>query len=75
MWRVIIQCSAESWSANAVAFKEIAARYPGESIASKKMKGDERRIMEYRIESVSDAEDFVDECLKLEGFAATFEAL
>jgi hypothetical protein len=75
MWRVIIQCSAESWANHAAAFKAIAARYPGEAIASKKMKGDERRIMEYRVEGVSDAEEFVEECGALEGFVATFEAL
>jgi hypothetical protein len=75
MWRVIIQCSAASWSANATAFKAIAAKYPGEAIASKKMKGDERRIMEYQLEDVSDAEDFVADCLALDGFMAEFEAL
>jgi hypothetical protein len=75
MWRVIIQCSAESWANHAKAFKAMAVKYPGEAIASKKMKGDERRIMEYRLENVSDAEDFVAECMTLEGFLATFEAL
>lgn len=75
MWRVIIQCSAESWRNHAKAFNAIAANYPGTPIASKKMKDDERRLMEYQIETVSDAEDFVDACLTLEGFTATFEAL
>jgi len=31
--------------------------------------------MEYRLEKVSDEEDFVAECMTLEGFLATFEAL
>jgi hypothetical protein len=75
MWRVIIQCSAESWATHAKEFKAIAAQFPGETIASKKMKGDDRRIMEYRMENVSDAEDFVEACLGLEGFQALFEAL
>jgi hypothetical protein len=75
MWRVIIQCSAESWATHAKAFKAMALKYPGEAIASKKMKGDERRIMEYRLENVGDAEDFVAECMTLEGFLAAFEAL
>jgi hypothetical protein len=75
MWRVIIQCSAESWANHAKEFKAIAAQFPAETIASKKMKGDERRIMEYRLENVSDAEDFVAACLGLEGFQALFEAL
>jgi hypothetical protein len=39
------------------------------------MKGDERRAMEYRLENVGDAEDFVAECMTLEGFLAMFEAL
>ena len=29
------------------------------------MKGDERRAMEYRLENVGDAEDFVAECMTL----------
>ncbi len=75
MWRVIIQCSAASWSTHAAAFKAIAANYPAEPLASKKMKDDERRIMEYQLENVNDVEDFIADCLTLEGFTATFEAL
>lgn len=75
MWRVIIQCSAESWSKHATAFKAIAAKYSNTPLASKKMKDDERRIMEYQIESVSDAEEFMEECMALDGFTASFEAL
>ena len=75
MWRVIIQCSAESWRNHATAFNAIAAKYPGTPISSKKMKDDERRIMEYQIENVSDAEDFVNDCMTLDGFIATFESL
>lgn len=75
MWRVIVQCSAESWRNYSTAFKAIAEKYASIPIASKKMKDDERRIMEYQIEDVSDAEEFVEECLALEGFTATFEAL
>lgn len=75
MWRVIIQCSAEGWRKYATAFNAIAAKYPGTPISSKKMKDDERRIMEYQLENVNDAEDFVAECLTLENFKATFESL
>jgi hypothetical protein len=75
MWRVIIECSADSWAAHAVAFKAIAARYSDTPLASKKMKGDERRIMEYQLEDLDEAEDFIAECQALDGFTATFEAL
>ncbi|MDX2216494.1 MAG: hypothetical protein SFY66_24745 [Oculatellaceae cyanobacterium bins.114] len=75
MWRVIIQCSAEGWRKHATTFNAIASKYSGTPISSKKMKDDERRIMEYQIDSVSDAEDFVADCLTLENFTATFEAL
>lgn len=75
MWRVMIQCSAESWSKHATAFNAIAAKYAGIPIASKKMKDDQRRIMEYQIENVNDAEEFIAECISLDGFSATFEAL
>ena len=75
MWRVIIQCSAESWRNHATDFKTIAAKYPATSLASKKMKDDERRIMEYQLENVNDVEEFIEECLTLNGFTATFESL
>ena len=75
MWRVIIQCSAESWRTHAEAFKAIAAKYPAAPLASKKMKDDDRRIMEYQLEAVDDAEEFMEECLTLDGFTATFESL
>lgn len=75
MWRVIIECSADSWRAHAVNFKAIAEKYPATVLSSKKMKDDERRIMEYQMESVSDVEDFIAECMALEGFTGTFEAL
>jgi hypothetical protein len=39
------------------------------------MKGDGQRIMEYQIENVNDAEDFMEECFTLDGFTATFESL
>lgn len=75
MWRVIVQCSAEGWRNHATAFNAIATKYSGDLIASKKMKDDDRRIMEYQIENVDDAEEFVEECMTLNGFSATFEAL
>lgn len=39
------------------------------------MHGDDRRIMEYQIENVSDAEDFTEACLTIPGFTAIFESL
>ncbi|HHP7245892.1 MAG TPA: hypothetical protein ACFE0H_14530 [Elainellaceae cyanobacterium] len=75
MWRVIIQCSAESWRNHAKMFNAVAENYAAVPISSKKMKDDERRLMEYQVDSVNEAEEFVEECLTLEGFTATFEAL
>jgi len=75
MWRVIIKCSAESWDTHSKAFKAIAAKYPGTLLSSKKMKGDGQRIMEYQLENVNDAEEFMEECLTIDGFTASFESL
>ena len=75
MWRVTINCSAEDWKINGTAFKDLATKYPTTLLSSKKMHGDDRRIMEYQIEDVNDADEFTDECLKLAGFAAVFESL
>ncbi|WP_310486770.1 hypothetical protein [Chamaesiphon sp. VAR_69_metabat_338] len=75
MWRVTINCSAEDWRIHGAAFKELATKYPASLLSSKKMHGDERRIMEYKIEQVSDAEDFTDACLTIPGFSALFESL
>jgi hypothetical protein len=75
MWRVTIQCSDESWKVQGVAFKALAEKYPSTLLSSKKMPGDNRRVMAYQIEDVSDAEDFTEDCLKLAGFTAMFESL
>ncbi len=75
MWLLIIKCSAENWTLNSKVFKVIADKYPATPLSSKKMKGDGERIMEYKLENVNDVEDFMDECLTLEGFTATFESL
>jgi cytochrome c551/c552 len=75
MWRVTIECSAEDWQISGTSFKDIAAKYPTTLLSSKKMHGDERRIMEYQIEDVSDAEEFTEECMTLSGFMAIFESL
>lgn len=74
MWRVIINCSAEGWTQQSQAFRAIADRYPDLSLSTKKMKDDERRIMDGQFEDVDDAETFVEACMALEGFSATFEA-
>lgn len=75
MWKVTIQCPAESWRQDASAFKAIALKYAGIPLSSKKMQGDERRIMEYQIENVSDAEEFIEASTALPGFVGTFESL
>jgi hypothetical protein len=75
MWRVIIHCSGDAWKLHAKDFNAIAAKYPATPLSTKKMREDERRIMEYQLENVSDAEEFQDDCMTLEGFTAMFEAL
>lgn len=75
MWKITINCSADDWRINGTAFKDLVAKYPATLLSSKKMHGDERRIMEYQLENVSDAEDFTDECMTLAGFIAAFESL
>ena len=75
MWRVKIECSAEDWGMNSKTFKDIAAKYPSTLLSSKKMYGDDRRIVEYQIEDVNDAEEFTEECAAINGFTAIFESL
>ncbi len=75
MWRITINCSADDWRVSGTAFKDLVATYPATLLSSKKMHGDERRIMEYQLEHVSDAEEFTEECLKIPGFTALFESL
>lgn len=75
MWRVTISCSADNWDTHSKAFKAIAEKYPATPLSSKKMKGDGQRIMEYQIENVNDAEDFMEESSTLTGFTAAFESL
>nr|WP_228056317.1 hypothetical protein [Microcoleus sp. LEGE 07076] len=60
---------------NSKAFKALAEKYPATPLSSKKMKGDGQRIMEYQLENVNDVEDFMEECLTLDGFTASFESL
>jgi hypothetical protein len=75
MWRVTIQCSDYSWRIHGKAFKIIAEKYPVTLISSKKMPEDDRRIMSYQLEEVSDAEEFTDTCQSFAGFTALFESL
>lgn len=75
MWRVTIQCSDDSWKIQGAAFKAIAEKYPSTLLSSKKMPGDDRRIMSYQVEDVSDADNFAIECQGLVGFTALFESL
>jgi hypothetical protein len=74
MWRVNISCSANAWKLYGVEFKAIAEKYKGELIGSKKMP-DGTRIMSYKIEDVSDAETFQEDCANFTGFITDFESL
>ena len=74
MLRVNITCDDQAWKLSGVEFKKIAENYKGELIGSKKMP-DGKRIMSYKIEDVSEAESFQEECTKFVGFIYDFEAL
>ncbi|MEP0857241.1 hypothetical protein [Trichocoleus sp. DQ-U1] len=74
MWLVTIRCSGDAWKRNGTTCKAIADKYQSTCISSKKAP-DGQRFMEYKVEDVGDAESFQDECLSLEGFTASFEAL
>jgi hypothetical protein len=74
MWRVNVNCSGDAWKLSATEFKTIAEKYQGELIGSKKMP-DGTRIMSYKIEDVSDAEAFQEDCANFTGFTTDFESL
>jgi hypothetical protein len=74
MWRVNITCNEEAWKLSGAEFKAMTAKYKGELIASKKMPTG-IRIMAYKVEDVSEAEAFQEECANFAGFAADFESL
>lgn len=75
MWCVTIQCSAEDWGIQGKVFKDVVANYPAALLSSKKMHGDDRRIMQYQLENVSDAEELTEACTTIPGFTAIFESL
>ncbi|MBD2339482.1 hypothetical protein H6G64_21145 [Calothrix sp. FACHB-156] len=74
MWQVNITCSGQAWKIYGSEFKALADKYSGVCITSKKMP-DGQRIMVYKIEDVSDAEAFVEECQQFVGFTSDFESL
>jgi hypothetical protein len=74
MWRVNITCDSEAWKVSGGEFKKMVENYQAELIGSKKMP-DGNRIMSYKIEDVSEAETFQEECTKFVGFISDFEAL
>lgn len=74
MWRVNITCSNDAWKQYGSDFKTTAQKYQADCIASKKMP-DGTRIMAYKIEDVSDAESFQEDCANFAGFTADFESL
>ncbi|MBG1271620.1 hypothetical protein [Nostoc sp. WHI] len=74
MWKVNITCSSDAWKQYGTEFKAIADKYKSELIGSKKLP-DGTRIMSYKIEDVSDAEAFQEDCTNFAGFASDFESL
>lgn len=74
MWRVNITCSGDAWKIHGAEFKTMAQNYQGEVISSKKLP-DGTRIMAYKIEDVSDAEEFQEKCANFPGFTSDFESL
>ncbi|BAZ79445.1 MAG: hypothetical protein ACKO9I_11100 [Sphaerospermopsis kisseleviana] len=74
MWRVNITCSGDAWKIHGAEFKTMAQNYRGEVISSKKLP-DGTRIMAYKIEDVSDAEEFQEKCANFPGFTSDFESL
>ncbi|MTJ06216.1 hypothetical protein [Anabaena sp. UHCC 0204] len=74
MWRVNITCDGEAWKVSGAEFKKMVENYQAELIGSKKMP-DGTRIMGYKIEDVSEAESFQEECAKFVGFTSDFESL
>jgi hypothetical protein len=74
MWRVNITCSGDAWKIHGAEFKTMAQNYQGEVISSIK-KPDGTRIMAYKIEDVSDAEEFQEKCANFPGFTSDFESL
>lgn len=74
MWCVNITCSGDAWKIHGAEFKTMAENYQAEVISSKKMP-DGTRIMVYKVEDVSDAEEFQEKCANFSGFTSDFEAL
>jgi hypothetical protein len=74
MWLVNITCSGDAWKVYATEFKLLADKYKSTCVSSKKMP-DGTRIMGYKIDDVSDAEAFQEECTSFAGFTAYFESM
>ena len=74
MWKVNITCSSDAWKQYGTEFKAIADKYQSELIGSKKLP-DGTRIVSYKIEDVSDAEAFQEDCTNFAGFTSDFESL
>ena len=74
MWLVTITCSADAWKLHSADFKAMADKYQGTCVSSKKMP-DGKRLMEYKIEDIEDAETFQNQCQNFEGFMSSFESI
>ncbi|MFN5893621.1 MAG: hypothetical protein ACK45Z_13460, partial [Dolichospermum sp.] len=69
-----IYCDYQSWKLSVFEFNKIEENYKGELMGSKKMP-DGKRIMSYKIEDISEAEAFAEECTKFVGFTGYFASL
>ena len=74
MWQVNISCNGDAWKLYGTQFKAMVQKYPAQLITSKKMP-DDTRIMAYKIEDISDAETFQEDCTKFPGFTSDYESL
>ena len=74
MWHVNITCDGAAWKRYAAEFQTMAEEYQSELIGSKKMP-DGTSIMSYKIEDVSDAEEFQEKCANFPGFTSDLESL
>ncbi|MEA5511266.1 hypothetical protein VB715_15950 [Crocosphaera sp. UHCC 0190] len=73
MWRVNIHCDGDAWKRSGAEFKAMTQNYQAELIVSQK-RPDETRLMAYKIEDISEVENFQEDCTKFPGFTSDFES-
>ena len=74
MWLVTINCSTDAWKQCSAAFLALVDKYEGTCESSQKT-ADDQRLIAYKIDYVSDAEAFTEECQNLAGFTAEMASL